>query len=152
MLGGPLQQLLLIFQAGRWEKLQNLVDQQIWERGGWQGSGPSSKLVEKVGGQESASKESESVEQAGGECEEKSDEEYCWQQEEEEEKEGRVPTVFEELLRHGLVFCRGWRPDRWLSNLGWGEKVLGDTILAHPMHQVVAKWGGGSDRGGDRGN
>ena len=43
-------------------------------------------------------------------------------------------------------------PNRWLSNLGWGEKVLGDTILAHPMHQVVAKWGGGSDRGGDRGN
>ena len=131
--------------------MQNLVDQQIWERGGWQGSGPSSKVVEKVGGQESANKESESVEQAGGECEEKSDEEYCWKQEEEEE-EGRVPTVFEELLRHGLVFCRGRRPDRWLSNLGWAEKVLGDTILGHPMHQVVAKCGGGSDRGGDRCN
>ena len=41
----------------------------------------------------------------------------------------------------------------WLSKLGWGVNVLGETILAHPMHQVVAKWwGGSSDGGGDRGN
>ena len=118
-----------------------MVDQQIWERGDWQGSGPSSKLVKKVGGQESASKESKSVEQAARRGEDEGDKECCWQQ----EQEGRVPTVFEELFWHGVGFCGGFRPlaRRRLSNLGWRENLVGNTILAHPMHQVGnwGKWG-----------
>ena len=153
MLRCPLQQLLLILQAGRGKKLQNLVDQQIWESGDWQRFGSSSKLVEKAGGEESASKESKGVEQAYGEGEDEGGEECRWQQ----EQEGRVPPVSEKLLGHGVGFCRGcWlNRVRWLSNLGcWRERMVGgDTILAHAMHQMVGKWVGGiCNGGGDRGN
>ena len=123
--------------------MQDLVHQQIWQIRDWQRPGPSSKLVDEVGGQESSRQKGKDVGQAGEGGGDEDDEEGSWQQ----EKEGRVPTVSEEP-GHETGFCRECRlRARWLSKLVccWREEKVGDTMLApHPMHQVGELGGAGN--------